>query len=245
MSVVALVVWITTAGGGLYLLSIWLIEYDKDFQAAAATRLPPLVLAGHVLLAVGGLIVWAAYLFFDNDDLTWVALAALVMAAMLGLFMASRWIRVYRAGQVVALAEPVAQYGMNGAARDHGGAAARFGEAFDPVYPRSGNGHQDVRDPARTGAGLGRRGLGHRDPGRGDPGRREPGRREPDDRDLGRREAGRPGLGRQELGRRELGRTQAGPPERNFPLPVVIGHGLFAAVTITLVLLVALGVGGN
>ena len=36
-----------------------------------------------------------------------------------------------------------------------------------------------------------------------------------------------------------------GPPERNFPLPVVIAHGAFAAVTITLVLLTALGVGGS
>ena len=32
-----------------------------------------------------------------------------------------------------------------------------------------------------------------------------------------------------------------GPPERNFPLPVVIAHGAFAAATITLVLLTALG----
>jgi hypothetical protein len=234
MSVLALVVWITTAGGGLYLLSIWLIEYDKDFQAAAATRLPPMVLAGHVLLAVGGLIVWAAYLFFDNDDLTWVALAALAMAATLGLFMASRWIRVYRAGQAVALAEPAAQYGSNGAARDHGGGPARFGEAFEPVYPGSGNGRKDVRDPARTAAGLGRRGLGHRDPGSPDPARSASAR------ELRRREDGP-----RELGRRELGRTEAGPPERNFPLPVVIGHGLFAGVTITLVLLVALGIGSG
>jgi hypothetical protein len=37
----------------------------------------------------------------------------------------------------------------------------------------------------------------------------------------------------------------AGPPERNFPLPVVIAHGVFAAATLTLVLLTALGVGGS
>ena len=35
----------------------------------------------------------------------------------------------------------------------------------------------------------------------------------------------------------------AGPPERNFPLPVVIGHGVFAVTTLTIVLLIALGVG--
>jgi hypothetical protein len=31
-----------------------------------------------------------------------------------------------------------------------------------------------------------------------------------------------------------------GPPERNFPLPVVITHGAFAAATLTLVLVTAL-----
>jgi hypothetical protein len=36
-----------------------------------------------------------------------------------------------------------------------------------------------------------------------------------------------------------------GPPERNFPLPVVIAHGTFAAITIALVLLTAFGVGGT
>jgi manganese efflux pump family protein len=184
VSVVALAIWITTAGGGLYLLSIWLIEYDKDFQSAAATRLPPLVLASHVLFAVGGLVVWAAYLFFDDDDLTWVAVAALVMAAILGAFMASRWIGVYRAGKGSA---PVAATVLSPA-----GAAA--GDLAGPWA-------DDV------------------------------------DRTLG--------TSQMELGRRGLGRAGTGPPERNFPLPVVIGHGLFACVTITLVLLVALGVGGS
>lgn len=33
------------------------------------------------------------------------------------------------------------------------------------------------------------------------------------------------------------------PPERHFPVPVVAGHGLFAVVTVVLVLLAAVGVG--
>jgi hypothetical protein len=36
-----------------------------------------------------------------------------------------------------------------------------------------------------------------------------------------------------------------GPPERHFPLPVVIAHGAFAAATLAFVLLTALGVGGS
>ena len=36
------------------------------------------------------------------------------------------------------------------------------------------------------------------------------------------------------------------PPERNFPLPVVIGHGLFAVATLVLVVVTAIGeVGGS
>ena len=40
MGLIALIAWLTTAGAGLYLLAVWLIEYDRDFQRAAATRLP-------------------------------------------------------------------------------------------------------------------------------------------------------------------------------------------------------------
>ena len=97
MSLIALALWITTAAGGLYLLSIWLIEYDRDFQSVAETRLPPVVLACHVLLAGGGLLVWAGYLVFDQDRLAWTAVAALCVAGTLGTVMAIRWAAVYRA----------------------------------------------------------------------------------------------------------------------------------------------------
>ncbi|MEU9500959.1 hypothetical protein [Streptomyces sp. NPDC048196] len=39
--------------------------------------------------------------------------------------------------------------------------------------------------------------------------------------------------------------TQAEPAERHFPVPVVVGHGLFAVITVVLVLLTALGIGGS
>ncbi|OKI44861.1 hypothetical protein [Micromonospora sp. CB01531] len=38
---------------------------------------------------------------------------------------------------------------------------------------------------------------------------------------------------------------RAGTAESRFPVPVVVGHGLFAAATLVLVLLAALGVGGS
>jgi hypothetical protein len=167
MSLIALVTWITAAGGGLYLLSIWLIEYDKEFQSVAATRLPPAVLTAHAMLALGGLFVWIGYVIADIDKLAWIALAALLLAATLGVTMAIRWIGVYRSTR-----------------------AARRSLA-------------DLKAGRLTLVG-----------GPGD------------------------------ISTLELARD-LGPPERNFPLPVVIAHGAFAAATITLVLLTALGVGGS
>lgn len=41
------------------------------------------------------------------------------------------------------------------------------------------------------------------------------------------------------------GGVEAEPAERHFPVPVVAGHGLFAVATVVLVLLTALGVGGD
>src|SRR5580704_465523 len=65
MSLAALIAWLITAGGGLLLLTIWLIEYDREFQSAAATRLPVPVISAHALLAMGGLVVWGIYLLTD------------------------------------------------------------------------------------------------------------------------------------------------------------------------------------
>jgi len=172
MSLLALTAWIITAGVGLYLLSIWLIEYDKDFHSVAATRLPPAVLASHVTLAFGGLLVWAGYLIFDSDQLAWTAAAAMVLGATLGTVMAVRWFGVYRAQREAARAPRSAAHltlvsGESPVSRRDSGVAV-----FAPT-------------------------------------------------------------------------AHLGPPERNFPLPVVIAHGTFAAITIALVLLTAFGVGGS
>ena len=67
MSIAALITWFSTALIGLYLLVIWLIEYDPEFQAEAATELPVPVISTHVLLAVSGLVLWAAYLITDAE----------------------------------------------------------------------------------------------------------------------------------------------------------------------------------
>jgi hypothetical protein len=97
MGTVALVTWMATIAVGLVLLVIWLMEYDRDFQSVAATRLPVPVISTHALLGVGGLLVWGFYLVSDEDPLAWTSIAILGVVAALGLVMAARWIGVYRA----------------------------------------------------------------------------------------------------------------------------------------------------
>jgi hypothetical protein len=77
--------------------AIWLIEYDDDFQNAAATRLPVPVIILHVVLAAGGLGIWALYLITDADKLAQAAVIILIVVAVPGLVMAARWIPVRRA----------------------------------------------------------------------------------------------------------------------------------------------------
>jgi len=174
MSLAALFSWLITVSGGLYLLIIWLIEYDHEFQSGAATRLPVPVISTHALLAVTGLGLWGYYLFSDSTRLVWAAVAILAVVAALGLLMAARWVVVYRTHRtprVVAVAATGA----------HSAAASLFNPAATD----------------RFGAG------------------------------------------------RNASPQVAGPPERHFPLPVVIAHGIFAVVTIVLVVLTALHVHGS
>lgn len=144
MSTVALYTWLVTILFGLLLLVIWIIEYDREFQSAAATRLPVPVILLHALFGLGGLVLWIGYLLVDQHRLAWATLGALGAVALLGLIMAARWIRVYRS----------------------------------------------VANPAQG-----------------------------------------------------MIRTVAVPPERNFPLPVVITHGVLAVITVVLVLFTAIDAG--
>lgn len=144
MSTIALYTWMVTILFGLLLLVIWIIEYDREFQSAAATRLPVPVIFLHALFGLGGLVLWIGYLLVDQQRLAWATLVALGAVALLGLIMAARWIRVYR-----SIANP--------------------------------------------GQGM--------------------------------------------------VKTVAVPPERNFPLPVVITHGVLAVITVVLVVFTAFGDG--
>ncbi len=172
MSEIAIVAWVITILAGLFLLAIWLIEYDPDFQRAAATRLPVLVISGHALLAVGGLGVWVTYLITDDDDLAYATLAILAAVVSLGITMAVRWVRVYRTSAAPARPRTPAPAPVGGTA----GGGYRSAFSRDDVFSRD-------EPESQPGADL------------------------------------------------------LVPPERHFPLSVVIGHGLLAFTTVALVLI--------
>ncbi len=77
MSVAALFTWMVTICAGLVLFVIWIIEYDREFQSAAATRLPVPVISAHALLGMGGLLLWIAYLLVGQERLAWATVAVL------------------------------------------------------------------------------------------------------------------------------------------------------------------------
>jgi len=97
MGVAALISWLVTAFIGLYLVAVWLIENDVSDRGATSSRLPGQVIGGHVLLALGGLMVWVLYLLSDEDAVGWATLGILGGIAVLGLAMFTRWIPVHRA----------------------------------------------------------------------------------------------------------------------------------------------------
>lgn len=182
MSVIALFTWIVTALGGLFLLAIWLIEYDPDFQRAAATRLPIPVISGHVLCAVSGLAVWILYLVTDEDSFAWATVVLLGAVAALGLTMAFRWLGVYRSApspKRAASATPPAP-ALAAAPRD----------PWTPVQPWPSAASVNAAATLRSA-------------------------------------------------------DFSVPPERHFPVSVVIAHGVFAITTIVLVVLTVLGVAGS
>ncbi len=151
MDIVAFVTWLMTAGAGLYLFAVWLIEHDGSKSGGTASRLRAPVVFSHVTLALAGVTVWIVYLYVPQNRLALAAFFILLPVALLGFIMLTRWIPVHRAAN-----------------------AAEAG-------------------PAVTAEAV----------------------------------------------------LVAGPPERNFPVPVVVAHGIFAVITFALVALTALGIVGT
>jgi hypothetical protein len=107
----ALVTWLLTAGGGFFLLSIWLARGGMQQQAAEARdRIRPPLITSHFLLAAGGLVLWIIYVIVDSTALAWIAFAALCVVAVLGFTMFAIWLRRRRAAEGATVTAPAEQH---------------------------------------------------------------------------------------------------------------------------------------
>ena len=94
MDIAALVAWIVTALGGFVLLGRWL---QAGGQKPGASALPAPLVFGHFLLAGAGLVLWIIYVVNDSSTLAWIAFADLIVIALLGFTMLTRWVPATRA----------------------------------------------------------------------------------------------------------------------------------------------------
>ena len=93
MDTAALIAWLVTAGSGFYVLRTWLSHGGTLRPRRSATSAgtatgsgsPPSVIVGHFGLAATGLVVWIGYLVAGWNALAWIAMAALLPVAGLGL----------------------------------------------------------------------------------------------------------------------------------------------------------------
>lgn len=92
MEIAALVMWMFTVGGGFWLLARLLSGGGVRRQDTKVTRYPAMVVIGHPALAVAALATWIAFLVTDRSVYAWSAFAALVLVAMLGFTMFTRWL---------------------------------------------------------------------------------------------------------------------------------------------------------
>ncbi|MDN5858702.1 MAG: hypothetical protein L0H84_08760 [Pseudonocardia sp.] len=100
MRIVALCAWAVTAAAGLYLLGTWVVEGGVrrvQHGPGRHRRFPPILVFGHFLLAVGGLVTWIVFVVTQHSMLAWAGFATLLLVATMGLAMFVRWVPGYRA----------------------------------------------------------------------------------------------------------------------------------------------------
>lgn len=92
VTVFVLCAWLLTAGLGGYLASVWIRHGGLRQRASGVTRLPLWLVLGHVLLAVGGLASWTAYVAGGVRGTAWAACAVVLIVAAFGFMMLLRWL---------------------------------------------------------------------------------------------------------------------------------------------------------
>lgn len=96
MAVAALVAWIVAALGGFYLLVTWVRHGAIRRGGSSNSNYPPALIFGHFGLAAAGLVLWLIYVATRVTALAWTSFGVLVVVAVLGFTMLSRWLPLVR-----------------------------------------------------------------------------------------------------------------------------------------------------
>jgi hypothetical protein len=91
MRTATLVSWLITASLGAFMLHTWLARGGLRRERAKPGGLPPQLIFGHATAAVGGLLIWAAFLASGIRPLAWAAVGLLMTAIGLGLCTVTLW----------------------------------------------------------------------------------------------------------------------------------------------------------
>ena len=91
MRTATLVSWLITASLGAFMLYTWLSRGGLRRERARQGGLPPQLIFGHATAAVGGLLIWAAFLASGARPLAWTAVGLLMAAIGLGLCTVTLW----------------------------------------------------------------------------------------------------------------------------------------------------------
>ena len=88
----ALITWVATAGGGFFMLGLWLKHGGMQQSDRPGARIRSARILSHFALAAIGLVLWIVYLASDSEALAWVAFALLLVVALLGFSMLAIWL---------------------------------------------------------------------------------------------------------------------------------------------------------
>jgi hypothetical protein len=103
----ALVTWVLTAGGGFFMLGLWLRNGGMRQSDDPGDRIRANRILSHFGLAATGLVLWIVYVASDSDVLAWIAFALLAVVALLGFSMLATGLR-HRPRERVTAAEGAA-----------------------------------------------------------------------------------------------------------------------------------------
>ena len=91
MAIAAMVAWVVTASIGVYMLRTWVTRGGLRRQRATGAGVPPVVVFGHAIAALTGLLIWLGFVKTRSDLLAWLGVMVVAAAIALGVCTVALW----------------------------------------------------------------------------------------------------------------------------------------------------------